>query len=254
MKEWILQEITLKVAKKKKYEVAVLPIGSTEPHNLHLPYGCDTLHCEAIADKVCKKAHKMGAKVIMLPTIAYGVNSNSLKFPLTMHVDPSTHLAIVSDIVRSLEAHHIHKLVLFNGHGGNNFQFIARELYGKTPVFIAVVDWWKVASDMEEKIFENKGEHANEMETSLALELTPDLVHLDDADDGAVKSSSFEAINKGWVFIARPWHLVTKNSGHGDPGKASKEKGKKYLNVLVERLSKFICELSERPLDGKFPY
>jgi len=253
MKEWILQQITLKTAKKKKYEVAVLPFGSTEPHNFHLPYGCDTLQCEAIAEKVCEKAYNLGAKVIMLPTIAYGANNN-FNFPLTIHMSPSTHLAIVSDIVRSLEARQIYKLVLFNGHAGNNFQFIARELYGKTPVVIIVVDWWKVASDIGEKIFENKGEHADEMETSLALELIPELVHLDDAGNGVVKSSYFEAINRNWVFIVRPWHLLTKDSGYGDPRKASKQKGEKYLSVLVERLSRFLYELSERSLDDKFPY
>ena len=262
MKEWILEKITLKIAKNKKYEVAVLPVGSTEPHNFHLPYGCDSFLCEAMAKEVCEKSHKMGAKVILLPIIPYGVDSNFFygvdsnffsSFPLTMHMSPSTHLAIVSDIVRSLEAHHIHKLILFNGHGGNDFQFIARELYGKTSVFITVVEWWKISSD---KIFGNNVGHAGEMETSLALEFFPDLVHLDDADDGdgRIKSSfsNFVKAMENWGFIVRPWHLLTKNSGNGDPRRASKEKAEKYLSIIVEKLSKFIYELSEKPLDDIF--
>ena len=61
---WKLQEITYKAVKKEHYEVAVLPIGATEPHGLHLPYGSDQFHAEIIADMVCARAHAMGAKVI----------------------------------------------------------------------------------------------------------------------------------------------------------------------------------------------
>jgi len=247
--------LTFKSVKKTKYEVAVLPIGSTEPHNLHLPYGSDFIQAEMIADRVCQMAYQKRAKVVLLPTIPFGVNSNLLDFPLVIHINPSTHLEIINDIVRSLESHHILKMVILNSHGGNNFHPIARELYGKTKVFISVIDWWKVAKDVEKQIFEDSsGEHANETETSVLMELCPELVHLEDADDGAVNSSRFNAINKGWVKIPRPWHLLTKNSGYGDPRKASQEKGKKYLDIIVERLSKYILELSEASMDKTFPY
>ncbi len=254
MKPWVLQEITLKVTKGKNYEVAVLPVGSTEPHNFHIPHGSDAFQARLVAERICEKAYKKGAKVILLPEIPYGQNSNTFGFPLAMHMSPSTHLAILKDIVRSLENHNILKLVIFNSHGGNNFQPIARELYGLTKVFITVIDYWKVGNDVKKEIFEKEGEHGDEMETSVALELFPDLVHLEEADQGSVNPSRFEALNKGWAFIARPWHLLTKNSGYGDPGKASREKGKRYLKVIVDRLSQFIYELSEEPLDEKFPY
>lgn len=254
MKPWNLEEITLKVTKGEKYEVAVLPVGSTEPHNFHIPYGSDAFQSRLVAERICEKAHQKGARVILLPGIPYGQNSNTFGFPLTMHISPSTHLAILKDIVRSLETHKILKLLILNAHGGNNFKPIARELYGLTRVFIAVVDYWKVGNDRKKEIFEKEGEHGDEMETSIALELFPDLVHLEDADKGSVNPSRFEALNKGWAFIVRPWHLLTKNSGYGDPVKASREKGKKYLDLIVERLSQFVFELSEKPLDKSFPY
>lgn len=81
-----------------------------------------------------------------------------------------------------------------------------------------------------------------------------DLVHLEDASDGSTHLSRFEAINKGWVSIARPWHLVTKDSTHGDPRKASKEKGEKYVELVVKLLTDFVVELANAELDERFPY
>ena len=254
MKPWKLEELRFKTVREANYEVAILPVGSTEPHNFHLPYGTDFLKVKRIAEKICERASEKGARVILLPTIPFGVNSNFAEFPLAIHVDPSTHLKLVENIVKSVERSGIRKFVILNGHGGNDFYPIARELYGKTKVFISVVDYWKVPEDLSEEIFEHTGEHAGEVETSLCLELFPNLVHLEDADDGAVKMSKLEAINKGWAKITRPWHLLTKNSGYGNPHKASREKGKKCLDVIVERLGNYIYQLSEASMDETFPY
>lgn len=254
VRPWRLQEITYKHVRERRYEVAVLPIGSTEPHGLHLPYGSDAFHSGMMADRVCERAYGLGAKVILLPTIPYGVNSNLMGFPLTMHVRQSTLNTMIRDIVRSVERQGIRKFLLLNGHGGNEFKPLLRDLYGETGVFIALVDWWKVAADMQEQVFEAIGDHADEMETSVDLALFGDLVHMEDADDGAVRATRFEAINRGWVSITRPWHLLTRDSGHGDPRKASREKGEQYLSVVVERLAPFIVELSNAVMDAPFPY
>ena len=64
----------------------------------------------------------------------------------------------------------------------------------------------------------------------------------------------FDALNKGWVGITRPWHLLTTNSGSGNPHGASAEKGRKVMEVIVERLSKFIVELSDAEIDETFPF
>ena len=98
------------------------------------------------------------------------------------------------------------------------------------------------------------------METSLGLAFFPDLVDRDSqtgalsADDGAVRLTRFEAVNRGWVSITRPWHLLTKNTGVGDPHPATAEKGQQLMEVLVERLSEFLLQLSQSPLDESFPF
>lgn len=254
MKAWRLQELTYGMVKGRDFEVAVLPIGATEPHNLHLPYGSDAFHGQGLADRCCQAAHELGAKVILLPTIPYGVDSNQLGFPLAIHVGQPVLDAMVTDILRSLEHHGILKLVIFNAHGGNSFKPLLRELYGKAEAFVSLIDWWKVASDQWADIFEQVGDHADEMETSVNLALNPDLVHLDDADPGAVRETRFEAVNRGWVQITRPWHLLTTNAGVGDPRPATAEKGERVIALVVERVSRFLKELSDAEMDDQFPY
>ena len=53
---WVLNEASLAVTREIDYEVAILPWGATEPHNLHLPFGTDTLQAEAVAAEAARLA------------------------------------------------------------------------------------------------------------------------------------------------------------------------------------------------------
>jgi hypothetical protein len=119
-------------------------------------YGTDAYESELVGDRVCEEATRGGAKVVMLPTIPYGVQSNMLDIPLAINVYPSTLFVLLKDIADSLERHGIAKLVIFNSHGGNDFlkPFI-REMSGRSKVFICVIDWWRVGKDVYDKIFDN---------------------------------------------------------------------------------------------------
>jgi creatinine amidohydrolase len=255
VRTWCLSEVTLKRVRETGVpEVAVLPIGACEPHGLHLPYGADTYEAVAIAERACAIAHERGARVMLLPAIPYGVNSNLLSFPMTIHVQQETLNRIVRDVVFSLERHGVYKLVLLNGHGGNDFVGGLRDLYGQTKVWIFLVNWWQVGSDKLREIFEEVGDHSGEMETSVCMAIVPNLVHLEDADEGAVRPFRMEALAKGWAWTTRPWERLTKNSGHGDPRKATAEKGERYLNLVAERIANFLVELAKTPIDEWFPF
>lgn len=254
MREWKLAEVRYNVVKQLEYEVAVLPIGATEPHGLHLPYCTDNYEVQALADLACEKAHARGAKVILLPTLPYGVDTNQMAFPLAINVNPSTLNALITDIIRSVEHHGIPKFVLLNFHGGNNFNNLLRELYGQTEVFLTCINGWQVAESATQQLFQNPGEHADEMETSLMLHLHPDLVFMEECDEGAVKAPRLKGMQEGWAWFPRPWDRVTVNSGYGNPKGASPEKGEKFLEACAEQLAEFLKELSEATLDETFPY
>lgn len=257
---WLLSEINYGFVKHNPYQVAVLPMGATEPHNLHLPYGTDAFEAEAVGSMSCEKAWKQGAKVVMLPPMPYGTETNMMEFSMAMNLNPSTLTLVISDIVASLAKHNVMKLVVLNSHGGNDFKPVLRELADKTPVKIFLCEWYRGLSADAKEIFTNPDDHAGEMETSLIQFLKPHLVATDPvtgkllADDGSVAKSRFDAINKGWVSITRPWHLLTTNSGSGNPHCATAEKGGKFLETVTDRFASFLVELSASPLDEKFPF
>jgi creatinine amidohydrolase len=98
------------------------------------------------------------------------------------------------------------------------------------------------------------GDHAGELETSMILAHYPGLVAMEQADAGTIARTRFEAVNAGWVEITRPWHLLTTNTGAGDPRDASASKGFAVTEVVVERIANFLVELSKSLDDETFPY
>ncbi|MDB4794178.1 creatininase family protein [Pirellulaceae bacterium] len=256
---WILAESNYGYIKENQYEVAVLPLGATEPHNLHLPYGTDLFEGTMIGEHICEAAHHAGGKVVLLPTIPYGTETNMIEFPLAMNLNPSTLNYVISDLVESCVESGIKKIVLLNSHGGNDFKPTLRELANETDGHLFLCDWFRCIGDRYFDIFEHDEDHAGEMETSFGLQYFPHLVAKNEdgtlaADQGARTPLRLEALREGWVSITRPWHLLTTNSGSGYPHAATAEKGEKLMQLLVERLGKFLVDLSSEEIDERFPF
>ena len=256
---WKLAHLNYACVKDQRFEVAVLPLGCTEPHNLHLPYGTDTLEGDAIGEAICRVAHDKGARVVLLPTIPYGTTSNQRGLPLSMNVNPSTLHAVITDLVNALDVCGIRKLLLLNSHGGNELKPLMRELFGQTGVRIFLCDWFRALGDVYSEIFDAKDDHAGEMETSIMLACYPELVgkHPDGtltADDGATRPTRFDAVNSGWVSITRPWQGLTTNTGAGNPHAATADKGRKAIDLLANRIGQFLAELSDSEIYEKFPF
>lgn len=259
MRPWILAETNHAHTQQHQYEVAVLPLGATEPHNLHLPYGTDLFEATILGEQICEAAHARGAKVVLLPTIPYGTETNLRELPLAMNLNPSTLSLVIRDLVESLVGSGVKKVLLLNSHGGNDFKPLLRELYGQLDAHLFLCNWYHAVRDVYDEIFSAPEDHAGEMETSFALAYFPELVARREdgslaADEGSVRPLRFEALRSGWVSITRPWHLLTSNGGSGNPHAASADKGRQLMKVLVERLATFLVELSESPLDERFPF
>lgn len=255
---WILSECNYAEMKSRDVRVAVIPLGATEPHNLHLPYGTDIFEATILGEKICQAAYERGAAVTLLPTIPFGVQTNMRKLPLAINVNPATLDLFLIDVIMSLRNSGIQKILLLNSHGGNDFKPLVRTVAGQ-DVTLFLCDWFKLVSDIYADVFTHPEDHAGEMETSFGLAYFPDLVARRDdgmltADDGAVQRSRFEAVNQGWIQITRQWDLLTKECGSGNPHEATAEKGEKIVEIIVQRVSEFLVELSNSPLDDSFPF
>lgn len=240
-----LKTANWKVVRKVDYKVAVLPWGATEAHNYHLPYGTDNYQVEFVAQGAGSAAAERGTDVLILPCVPFGVNTGQMDVKFCLNILPSTQLQILKDVCDVLIRHGVEKLVLLNGHGGNNFKNMIRELSLLFPdLFVCWVNWYQVVDWNE--YFDDPGDHAGEMETSAMLHIRPDLVRpLTEAGSGKAKKIGISGFAEGWVTSQRSWTKVTRDTGVGNPALATAEKGQKYLNDCIDKLATFLIELHE---------
>ena len=240
---YVLSETTWKTIKSTKYEVALLPWGATEAHNYHLPYGTDIIETDRIGREVVRLAATRGARVILLPTVPFGVNTGQLKIPLTINMNPSTQMAVLNDVLTSLEHHNIPRLAILNGHGGNDFRQMIRELSLRHKTFLASVNWYR--SVPLKDFFDAPGDHADEMETSLMMFLAPELVlPLSEAGKGEEHRLRIPAFREGWAWTPRDWRRVTSDTGTGNPKAATAAKGSRYFTAVTEKIADFLLDLA----------
>jgi creatinine amidohydrolase len=239
---FILAETTWKTVDATPYTVAILPWGATEAHNYHLPYATDNIQSEHVAARAAEQAWNRGARCVVLPTVPFGVNTTQLDIKLCLNMNPSTQAALLADLVSALDQQGIHKLLILNGHGGNDFRQIIRELQPKTRVFLSVMNWWSCVDPRQ--FMEESGDHAGEAETSAMMHLVPELVRpLSEAGPGRARPSRLTAVREGWAWAPRRWTQVTADTGIGNPSKSTAEKGAAYVGAAVDRIAEFLVEL-----------
>ena len=241
---YVLAETTWKLVSAAKFDVAILPWGATEAHNYHLPYGTDVYECDYFAAESARLASEAGARVVALPTIPFGVNTGQLDIPLCINMNPSTQAMVLRDVVSSLDQQGIHKLLILNGHGGNDFKQMIRELQPATRVFLCAVNWWQIVDGRE--YFDDLGDHGGELETSVMLHCHPELVRpLKEAGDGKARRPRVTAMREGWAWSPRKWTQVTADTGIGNPKAATADKGARYASAVTSRLAELLKELAE---------
>jgi creatinine amidohydrolase len=241
---YIIAETNWKHVRNTSYDVAVLPWGATEAHNWHLPYGTDSYQNEAICAEAGRMAWDKGAKVGILPNIPFGVQTGQLDIRFCINMMPSTQALVLEDIISSLEGVGVPKFVILNGHGGNDFRQMLRELQAKHPrIFLSCVSWFQIHNG--KGIFDIVGDHADERETSLMQYLHPELVLPKDTwGNGSDNAWQLSAMREKWAWAQRAWSKATNDTGSGDPQHSTPEKGEQYFKLLSERLASYLVELA----------
>lgn len=233
------------VTRNLHYDLAILPWGATEPHNLHLPYLTDSILSHDVAvDAAQKVMEEEGIRCMVLPPVNMGAqNPGQRDLPFCMHFRQETQKAILTDIVANLHHQGIRKLLIINGHGGNLFKGMIRDLSVDYPDFIiASSEWFKMAPVKE--YFDNPGDHADEIETSVMMYYHPELVRLEEAGEGRAKGFSIPALAEGKVWIPRHWTLVTTDTGIGNPSASTAEKGERFVHAVVKAYADFLKDIT----------
>jgi creatinine amidohydrolase len=235
------------VSKVKQYHLAILPWGSTEPHNRHLPYCTDMLTVQAIAFEVAEAAAKQGVNAMVLPGIPLGSqNPGQIELPFCIHATQQTQMCVLRDVVNSLKHQGINKLLIMSGHGGNIFKGMIRDLAMEEPSFTICHNEWFAFIPRDGFFEEKDDDHAGEQETSVMLHYYPELVEMKLAGEGKFKRFAIEGLNKKVAWAPRDWSKTTQDTGVGNPKKATAAKGAAYMKVVLPQIVKFVVDFAKK--------
>jgi creatinine amidohydrolase len=232
-------------------KVVLLPTGSTEQHGPHLPLDVDTFLCEAVCMEVGRQAPD---KVLVLPTVPYGLNMHHIDFPGTIHIEPETFIAFCLNVCKSVAYHGFEKIMLVNGHGSNSplVDLVARKTILATDSLCSAVNYFTLAFEAFEKLRETDViAHADEFETSLYLYLAPERVRFDSAvadNDVVGVNLSSDSTSNYPVRFNDYWGRWTRTGVHGDPRAATPEKGRVIFEAAVSGLLAVVDEWQRWPI------
>ena len=221
---YILAESTWVTIREKPYEVAVLPWGATEAHNYHLPYATDNIESEAIAAEAARIAWERGTRVVVLPTVPFGVNTGQLDIPLCLNMNPSTQAALLSDVAVALEPQGVRKLVILNGHGGNDFRQMIRELQPRVKLFLCTINWWTLRRCHEVLRRARRPRRRVGDERDAACRAGSGAAARR-SGEGSARRFRVRGLREGWAWAPRQWTQVTDDTGVGNPAAATAAKG-----------------------------
>ena len=236
--------------------VAVLPVGTVQQHGLHLPLAADALTSSELSRLAVKRAPD---HAVVLPPVYYSFNEHQMDFPGTIAIEGSTVIAYVTDIGRSLARHGFRKILVVNGDGSNVpfLDIAARNVTNGTDSICALVSWWSLIPahllrELRQTEYPGGMAHACELETSVLLYLRGDLVQMNKAE----KDVNFERSDYFHWDLQSPSPVVMQESFSsysrtgtvGDPTQASSEKGRRFVEAVVERMVALLKEFRAREI------
>jgi len=232
-------------------KVVVVPVGAIEQHGYHLPLWTDAMNVEAVALDVA-----LEERVLVAPTLDYGVSSNHMSFPGTISLAQSTLVRVLVDIGNSMASHDVPGMLFLNGNGGNadSMRFACGELRARwqtVHIGFSDIGEFRPSLDLRSGIIY----HADEVETSHALHVNPKVVKLPKAVNET--STAFLEHYGRYYEVGGELHDVISyglpatsgmsSSGvMGDATLATRDLGAKWHAALVKEVGLAVADLKRR--------
>lgn len=251
--------------------VCVVPLGSLEQHGPHLPLWTDTAIVSAIASRLEQRLPDM---VLLAPTQPIGYSPHHAHFGC-VSLDLKGYMMLIGSLCRSFAAMGFEKLLLLNGHGGNDVPCRAAlcEMKVEQPgLHVLLASYWALAAEAFGKIRSSpRGGmgHACEMETSVMLTLHPRQVDMTRTkDDGPLIRRGKEnreqppasairnlpdMLRPPPYFIVRNFDELSDNGTIGAPSLASAEKGERFLEAAVDAVCALVSAYAAGDLEFAKP-
>jgi creatinine amidohydrolase len=236
----------------KRDTIAIVPVGSTEQHGPAGVLGVDSYAAITLAEDTAQRND-----VLCAPPIWYGDSLHHTGFPGTISLSPDTLTLVIRDVCSSLVKQGFDRIIVINGHKGTNLPPITSALrvlhegVGAHALF-AIADPLHLARSIAGDIKETNEHHSGELELSHVLYRYPGLIREDRLTDaevdfqdvfgGFVGNDLFGPAPDGVEIIwsgAEQRRFAPTGSFSSSLG-VSAEKGRRYHEHIVERLSELV--------------
>lgn len=217
-------------------EGVIITFGSVEQHGHHLPLGTDTILTHAFAEELCRREN-----LYYYPCITFGQVWSAKDFESTVSISPACLKEYGLQVVDSAMRVHPKRVFLLSFHNGNHkvIDEILRELLDREEDRNI---YHIKASGMEEKakdilttpMWNGSVWHAGELETSLMLYVSRELVHMEAA------TVEFPPVPPLYGIQPTPWKTFLKSGAFGDTTAATAEKGKELFELICSALQEQI--------------
>jgi len=265
------------IENRRKNDIVIVPLGSTEKHGRHMNSGMDTLMVTQIAEAVRRYTEKQGRPVnLAWPPLIYGAHPyHHIGMAGTVNIPQNVVKELLVYVMLGLWNDGFRKQIFINNHGqlwvleSALHEFMYRY---QLPGIYQVLDWHRAVREFfgptgKPDSFETDFVHADESETSLALLTFPEgMVEMSLAQDTEGKGYLPDGHFDRSVEPLRRPHRWSEGEGHapielsGQPegvvGRASlgdSRKAKRPVAAILKYLTLVNDQILETFPPGEVP-
>ena len=239
--------------------VLLLPMGSLEEQGPHAPMG-DYLLADRLAVLMAERAVASGTDALVLPVIPFGGADWFGSVPGGISLRPATLAALLEDVLGALARHGLDRLLIINGHSGNNTIIDAstRAHHRGGGALIPCLHLWRTLAARWATLGGDPAAlgHGADPLWSVALALLPDLCRPERMRGPEVPPpvvgfpvTGFGTVDAFGLDVSLPLELdaiAPSGVAAGDPARGSAEVGARAVAFLVEAGARLIAHLAAR--------
>ena len=224
---------------KHSQGTCLLPFGILEKHGPHMPLGTDLLDVRYASLHAAEQQY-----AVVFPEYYFGQISEARHEPGTMAYSRDLQLALLQATTDEMARNGCKKILIVNGHGGNNnlLPYFAQSQLDKPHDYVVYLFDQRTPATGGPKKKTTIDQHAGESETSKMMLVRPDLLHPERAGSESGADQNRQNLPPG-VYTGIWWYARFPDHYAGDGTAATRELGEYQMQWWVDAISKAIVAI-----------